>query len=77
MTTSKITITPTSNIENSQVVDIKLVTTESHDSRDLKFILRNTINNITRRGDLINVSIYDDVIVRGSNEFKILNMLTK
>jgi hypothetical protein len=42
------------------------------------FLFRNTKTDQERKGTLINVSLYDDVIVKeGGEELKILHMLTK
>lgn len=76
MSKSTITITPVTNIENSRVVDNDKVTTETWDSYD-PHTFRNVPSDKTRKDTLIHVSLYDDVIVREKEEFKILHMLTK
>ena len=77
MSKSKIIITPSLNIKDYSVIDNDLVTSEIHDSRDALFTFRNVVKDKTRTGALINVSLYDDVIVRNNIEYKILHMLTK
>ena len=76
---STIYLTNVKNIDFKQmrVIDDSLVTKETHDS-DLKIhVFKDTLTGIERRDSLIHVSLFDDVIVRGTEEYKILNMLSK
>jgi hypothetical protein len=75
---STITITPMSNIENTRtLIDHKAVTTETWDSFMDVFELRNVRTDKRRRTNLMDISLYDDVIVRAGIEYKVLGMMTK
>ena len=77
MAKSTITITPTTNIKDGAVVDNRKVTKETHDSRMKMFTFYNVNEKETRKGNLIEVSLYNDHIVRDNVQYKILQMLTK
>lgn len=74
---STIWITPTTNIENQAVVDNNKVEEKTYDSHMDVFTFYNKKTDRTRKGTLINVSLYDDVIVEGDVKYVILRMLSK
>lgn len=53
------------------------VETEFHDSYKDEFTFYNVKTEETRKDFLINVSLYDDRIVRDEKQYYILHMLTK
>lgn len=74
---STILITPTSNIVNMAVVDNSKVTERTHDSYMDVFTFYNVKREHTRKANLMDVSLYDDVIVENDIHYKILRMLSK
>lgn len=73
---SRITITPTTNIKDNQVVDYDKVEKRTYDSDMDVFEFLDVVRNEKRRANLMNVSLYNDVIVEGDIHYKILHMLT-
>jgi hypothetical protein len=74
---STIIITPTSNIQDNAVFDNSKVSKRTYDSDMDVFTFRNVKRDHLRRSNLMDVSLYDDVIVEGDVEYKILHMLSK
>lgn len=76
---STITITPTTNIDfdKMEVIDSKKIEVKEYDGLMDVFTFYNEKAKETRKGTLINVSLYDDVIVDGDVHYKILHMLSK
>ena len=81
MSIAIITITPTTNIANSAVIDNSLVEVKEYDAHDHTFHFYDIIRKKHRFNALINVSLYDDVIIfdetSGDVQYKILAMKTK
>lgn len=74
---STILITPTTNIKDYRVIDAKKVETRTYDNDMDVFTLYNQLHQYTRRANLMDVSLYEDVIVEGETQYKILRMLSK
>ena len=74
---SRITITPTTNIKDNKVIDNTKVQKRTYDSDMDVLTFYDTRRNHTRKANLIGVSLYDDVIVEGDVQYKILQMLSK
>jgi len=76
---SQITITNIKNIDFStmRVIDESLVETSIYDSDMDVFIFEDIHSQSRRSANLMSVSLYDDLIVKGDEKFKILGMLTK
>ena len=67
-----------SNIENTRtLIDHKAVTEETWDTFMDVFEFRNARTDKRRRTNLMDISLYDDVIVRAGIEYKVLGMLSK
>ncbi len=79
MATSKIIITNVKNIDYSimHVIDNDKVESREYDSDMDIFTFEDTKRNKLRKGNLMSVSLYDDLIVEGDEKFKILRMLSK
>lgn len=75
--TSTITITPTTNIKDLQVVDSAKVEKKTYNTRMDTFTFFNVRHQTTRRANLMDVSLYDDVIVENGVHYKILRMVSK
>jgi hypothetical protein len=73
---STITITPVDNIKDFAVINNDLNLIETHDSDMDVFLLENK-NGKRRVSNLMGVSLYDDLIVKGDIKYKILHMLSK
>lgn len=65
------------NYNKNEVKAKAKVTQETHDSNKDIFLLENEKTGERRKSNLMYVSIYDELIVRGNEKFKILHMLTK
>ncbi len=74
---STITITPTTNIKDHRVVDETKIEKRTYDSDMDVFTFYNARHEHTRRSNLMSVSLFEDVIVEGDIQYKILNMLSK
>lgn len=74
---STITITPTTNIKDLRVVDEKQIETRTYDSDMDVFTFYNARHRHTRKSNLMSVSLYEDVIIEGDKQYKILRMLSK
>lgn len=74
---STILITPTTNIRNNTVVDESKIEKRICNTLMDVFTFRNVKQNEKRRENLMHVSLFDDVIVEGNTEYKILQMLSK
>ena len=76
--TSTILITNIQNIdfEKMQVIDNSKVLVEKYDSDIDVFLLENKNNGSQRMSNLMHVSLYDDLIVKDNEKFKILRMLS-
>ncbi len=74
---STILVTPVSNIKDYRVVDESKIEKRTHDSRMEVFTFYNVVQKETRKANLMDVSLYDDLIVEGEEQLKILHMLTK
>lgn len=76
---SKIVITNINNIDfdKMRVIDDSKIEERIYDSKMDVFTFENVKSKQLYRGCLINVSLYDDLIVEGEEKFKILHMLTK
>ena len=77
--TSKILITNIQNIdfEKMQVIDNSKVLEEKYDSDMDVLLLENKNNGSQRMSNLMNVSLFDDLIVKNNEKFKILRMLSR
>ncbi len=75
---STILITDNKNIDYTKnaVINNELILEETHDS-DLEVFLIENIDGKQRRGNLMTISLYDDLIVRNEVKYKILKMLSK
>ncbi len=71
----KLTITETNNIKDYQLIDQKLISIVYYDKSD-ELVFENNVGEL-RNDRLINVSLYDDLIILNDKKYKILNMLTK
>ncbi len=74
---STIWTTPISNIKDLRVIDNAKVKETTHDSDMDVFTFYDVVHNKTRRSNLMDVSLYDDLIVEGEEKLKILRMLSK
>lgn len=76
--TSTILITNIKNIdfEKMQVIDNSKILEEKYDSDMDVFLLENKNNGKQRMSNLMNVSLFDDLIVKNNEKFKILRMLS-
>ena len=74
---STIIITPTTNIKDLRVIDESKIETRTYDSDMDVFTFYSPKYNHTRRSNLMSVSLYEDVIVEGEVNYKILRMLSK
>jgi len=74
---STIIITPTTNIKDFRVVDEEQIETRTHDSKMDVFTFYNEKEKCNRKSNLMDVSLYDDLIVEGDKQYKILRMLSK
>lgn len=74
---STVWMTPTTNIKDHRVVDDKKVEKRTYDSDMDVFTFYNKKYRSTRRANLMDVSVYDDVIVEGDVQYVILCMLSK
>jgi len=77
--TSAILITNIQNIdfEKMKVIDNSKVLEEKYDSDMDVLLLENKNNGRQRMSNLIHVSLFDDLIVRDNEKFKILRMLSR
>ena len=76
---SKITITNVKNIDyqKMEVIDNSKVITKIHDSDMDVFAFYNEIEKKYRKANLMDVSLYNDLIVENDEQYKILHMLSK
>ena len=74
---STILITTTDNIKDGAVIDNSKIQKQVHDSCMDVFTFENQKNGKQREDNLMNVSLYDDLIIKDENKFKILHMLSK
>lgn len=74
---STITITPITNIKDQMVIDNQQIEVRTYDSDMDVFTFYNIRDDRTRRSNLMTVSLYDDLIIEGSKQYKILRMLSK
>ncbi len=74
---STITITPITNIKDYRVIDDSKVEIRTYDSDQDYFTFYNVRLQMERKSNLINVSLYEDVIVENGVNYKILRMLSK
>lgn len=65
------------NLKKNELKDTAKVWSETHNGKMDVFLFENEKTGERWKGTLIHVSLYDDVIVRGEEKFKILHMLTK
>jgi hypothetical protein len=77
--TSTILITNIQNIdfEKMQVIDNSKVLEEKYDSDMDVLLLENKNNGKQRMSNLMNGSLFDDLIVKNNEKFKILRMLSR
>lgn len=77
--TSTILITNVQNIdfEKMKVIDNSKVLEEKYDSDMDVLLLENKNNGKQRMSNLMNVSLFDDLIVKNNEKFKILRMLSR
>lgn len=77
--TSTILITNVQNIdfEKMKVIDNSKVLEEKYDSDMDVLLLENKNNGRQRMSNLMHVSLFDDLIVKGDEKFKILRMLSR
>jgi hypothetical protein len=74
---STITITPIDNIKNNMVINNDLVEQKTFDSRNDILTFIDVPTGKVRQGALINVSLYDDLLVLNEIKYNILRMITK
>lgn len=74
---SKILITNIKNIKNNSVVDNSLIVENIYDSDMDIFTFENIKYSNIWKGNLMHVSLYDDLILKNGEKYKILHMLTK
>ena len=74
---STIIITPTTNIRSGKIICADEVKKRTYDSDMDVFTFYDVVRKKTRRGNLMGVSLYDDVIVEGDTHYKIIQMLSK
>ncbi len=74
---STIAITPVTNIKNFAVIDNSKVEKRTYDSDKDNLIFFSTKSDKKRTDTLINVSLYDDLLIEGEVKYKILTMLSK
>lgn len=74
---SVITITPTSNIVDFRIVDQAQIKKRTCDRNMDVFTFYNVKSKETRKSNLTEVSLYDDLIVEGDIQYKILHMYSK
>jgi hypothetical protein len=74
---STITITPIDNIKNHKVLNEFLITKETYNTHTDELLMKNKKEGEIRLDTLINVSLYDDLIIKDETEYKILSMFTK
>ncbi len=75
--TSIILITPITNIKDYKVIDESKIEEREYNSYEDMFTFYNVLNQQSRRSNLMSVSLYDDLIVDGHVQYKILKMLSK
>ena len=77
--TSTILITNVQNIDfvKMKVIDNSKVFEEKYDSDMDVLLLENKNNGRQRMSNLMHVSLYDDLIVKDNDKFKILRMLSR
>jgi len=72
----KLVLTPIFNIENGKIIDdLKVQKRQYNEHSKLEF--ENIKTKESREDTLINVSIYDDLIIEDEEKLKILSMFTK
>ncbi len=74
---STITITPTTNIKDFEVVNYDLVQERTYNSHTDELRFYNVNHKQYRHDVLIHVSLYNDLIVEGDVQYKILRMISK
>jgi len=74
---SKIRITPIENIKGDQIIDESKVLSRTHDTDMDVFTFHDTVHKHTRRSNLMDVSLYDDLIIENGIRYKILTMMTE
>ena len=76
---SRMHITNVSNInfDKMEVIDNSKVKEYVHDTYNDIFLFEDIRSGIKRKDTLINVSLYDDLIIWGDEKFKILRMISK
>jgi len=76
---SQILITNIKNIDfkENKVINNSQIVKQIHDSDMDIFTFENIRTGKQYRGNLMNVSVYDDLILENNEKFKILHMLTK
>ena len=76
MASSKITYTPITNIKDSVVVDDDLVKVDTYDSYMDVFTMTNPRIGRKRKDTLMNISLYDDIVIIDDVDCKVLRMTT-
>ena len=74
---STILITPVDNIIDNAVVDNEKVTSGTYDTLMDVFVFYNEKRKEKRRANLMDVSLYEDLIIKDDIQYKILSMLSK
>jgi uncharacterized membrane protein len=76
---STITITNVNNIDwkSRSVIDAAKIKTRQHDADMDVFTFENIHTTKQRKGNLMQASLFEDVIVENKQKYKILHMLTK
>lgn len=77
MRKSTILITPISNIRNFKIINEKKIEKRTYDSHMDIFTFYNEKDKEIRRSNLMDVSLYEDLIVENEKQYKILQMLSK
>jgi len=65
------------NFDQMQVIDNSKVLEEKYDSHMDVLLFENKNNRERRRSNLMNVSLYDDLIIKDDGKYVILRMLSK
>ena len=76
---SKIIITTIKNIDfkENKVIDNSIVETREYDSNMDIFLFEEIKTGRRWKGNLMHVSLYDDLIIKDEEKYKILQMLSK
>ena len=74
---SHVLLTPITNIVSDRAINKKLISEHIYDTNIDSFVFEDINTGKRRRGNLMGVSLDDDVIIIADIKFKILKMLSK